>query len=404
MDPIALLRTVYLLGYLSLGIFAPYLSLYVTRRGVPPELVPWVIAVVPAVRIFAPPLWGWLADATSGRALLLRRLALASLASALALPLAEGPTGFVLVLGLVSLTHGPIFSLLDAIALAATEARNVPYGTVRNLGSLGFLVGVLAGGWLWEGDGILLAHRGLAATLVLLALVVRLVPEPARAGPVAAATPAAPVSALLGEPALVAVLAIAFLHTTVHTGYDAYFSLHCEALRLSTRVTSAAWALGVLAEVLLLARSRSLLARLGPERLILTGIGLAAFRWTMNAWLVDPALLVPLQALHSFTFGAWFLGSITLVDRLSPPALRATTQGVFAAAIALANTTGSVLWGRLGAAAGTPRAFAVMGIAELAILVLAGVLLTRLRARPAPTDAAPAAPPPAPAPPGSPDP
>ena len=79
--------------------------------------------------------------------------------------------------------------------------------------------------------------------------------------------------------------------------------------------------------------SRQLMARFGVRNLFALGllgtaVRLAGFAVAGNVWHV-----VPLQLLHSLTFGAFHCASLTYVNRHVPPHMNSTAQTLFAAVV-----------------------------------------------------------------------
>jgi len=350
--------------------------IYLGHRGVGPEDVAWMLAVVPLARVVTPPLWGWVADRVGSPVPVLRGLALTAALGSLGYGLAAGPQALFAVLFLQGVFHASMFPVLDACGLALVEAHGAEYGEVRASGSLGFLVGVGVAGLVLEGSGMRWAPAGLGLACLGVA-------AGAWGLPALRAPPAQPLSLrslgeLLRIPALVGVYLATFAHEVAHCGYDFYFVAHVQAQGHSTALGGAGWALGVAAEVLLLRRSRSLLERFGPRTLMLLGVGLAALRWAVIAAAEHPAALVLLQLAHAFTFGAWFVGGVTLVDRLAPTRLRASAQGLFFASIfGLGAALGARLWGGAVARVGTAAAFEGMAVVEVMAFAATWFLVPR---------------------------
>jgi PPP family 3-phenylpropionic acid transporter len=363
---------VYFLAFASMGCFAPYATLYLGRRGMTSAQVAWMMSLVPLARIFMPPLWGWLADRLQSPARVLQGLGLVASCATGSYLLVEGFDALFLVLLSQSIFHASLYPMLDATCLGILEEYGGNFGEVRSLGSLGFLVGVWGGGFLWQGEGLLWAPAGLS----LLSLGVFLVASQLPRGRTLQTEPArlSHLLELARNGPLVAVYLSCFLHEMVICGYDLYFAVHVKSLGLPTSLTGTAWAAGVGMEILLLRRGQALLRRFTPRGAILLGILLGLVRWNLIAWVRHPLALVLLQGLHAFTFGAWFLGAITLVDEYAPPHLRASAQGVFFACLfGVGVSLGARIWGRMVAQQGTTITFQTMGLAEL--IPLAAVLL-----------------------------
>ena len=89
------------------------------------------------------------------------------------------------------------------------------------------------------------------------------------------------------------------------------------------------WREGVVAEVLLFAFARRVLARIGVTGLLaLAGAG-GMLRWTGIALTTDLVLLFGLQILHALTFGAAHLASMHFMQRAVPERAMSSAQSLY---------------------------------------------------------------------------
>jgi PPP family 3-phenylpropionic acid transporter len=181
---------------------------------------------------------------------------------------------------------------------------------------------------------------------------------------------------LLRRPRLAWLFGIGLLQQLGLAPYDALFATYLTRLSSAT-AAGAAVALGAAAEFVFLLAGGSLGKALGAERLLALACAGSALRWAGIAWLTTPALLVPLQALHALSFGAFYVASIQIVDAESPPDLRASAQGAFGAlCFGVSAAAGLSLAGLVERAAGARAPFAVAAAAS----VLATIAALRLQA------------------------
>jgi PPP family 3-phenylpropionic acid transporter len=136
------------------------------------------------------------------------------------------------------------------------------------------------------------------------------------------------------------------------------------------------WAVGVAVEIGLFAFSSTFVARLGAIGLLMSGALAGVIRWTAMAFDPPLAALLPLQALHGFTFGAAHLGALHFISANVAPSQAATAQALYA------SVTSGIGLGLAILAAG-PLYAAVGGYAYLpmALLCLVGVAGTVMLAR-----------------------
>jgi PPP family 3-phenylpropionic acid transporter len=165
-----------------------------------------------------------------------------------------------------------------------------------------------------------------------------------------------------------------------HAAFDSGFSLHLTHIGLGGRFIGVVWAVGVGAEVLLMAASGRLLARWGSERLLGVAIGTALVRWLLLSHVTDAALLLALAPLHGVTFGLLWVAGVATAHQLGSPHAPTASQGIFVAASSLGSAIGMSLAGRVLAAWGGRGLF--LGASVVSALALAcAVGFVRLTSR-----------------------
>jgi len=93
-----------------------------------------------------------------------------------------------------------------------------------------------------------------------------------------------------------------------------------------------------------------------------------------------PAAIAAAQCLHALTFTAFTVSSITFVNRLTPPALRASGQSVWMAlTYGLGAAAGSKLAGMGASALGLMGMFRVFAVAAAVTVVGAAALVRETR-------------------------
>jgi len=268
--------------------------------------------------------------------------------------------------------------LADAFAVARVRAGAV-YGRLRLWGSIGYVVAAVL-------VGALLAARGRAADrLVPIAMWLSLgcafaAAWPLRGAGEAAARPHfADVVALLREPRLRLVLAIAALHWICLSPYNIYFGIFLQDLGLSPLASALAYSTGVVMEVIVLMTFHRLQARFSLAALLAVAFAVTTARWLAIAVVSAPWALIALQALHGMTFGMFWSAAIALVTATVPASLRATGQALLIMSINVGAALGNTITGRLYDAYGSRLLFLLAAIGELAPLAV--VLATRRRLR-----------------------
>ncbi len=344
----------------------PYIALFLEHRSMEASTVGLVLGAMGGIRIVSGPGWSYWAD-HSGRPrwLLAASLWGGALFCALAvLPLPLAALGATLVL--TSALRAPAASLLDSEIVRSIEHMGLPpltYGRIRLWGSAGFMVFAFVGGLLADDhiDWLVGLGAGIWAVAGILLGLAPATPVPAKR-----ASPAQALAALARDPVLRSVLLASVLYGTALFSYDSLYALHLNALGHASVWTGAGVAVGVVAEIALMASPAALFRRFSALEVLLLAGGASVLRYALTAFVEDPLLLSAIQGLHALGFGAWWLSSMELVRTRVPAEVRAT-------ALALLTTAG---WGvgpmlAGGIAAVVMGSFGTSGVYLLSALISA---------------------------------
>ncbi len=340
--PLSLFYLVYL-G--ALGLWWPYLSLYLDSLGLGSAENTAILACSPLAGLIVPPLCGLAADARRARVWILRAAcAGAAVAFCGLLQRDVDRSALWITFILFAIFRAPITALSDAAAVDHVRRHGGSYGRLRLWGSLGFLVAVTVGGLCFDRYGLRAMLFATVAGLSVTAVAAWFIPAPPT-------SPRAPIfsawSEMLRERGLWLFLAAVSVAQVSSAVYDACFSLHLARLGYSQRFIGAAWGLGVFSEVFLLALSAKLLARIGAERLFGISIAIAAVRWMLTARAGSPTAFLAIAPLHGITFGTFYASAVTITRERARPETPTAAQGLFAAALGLGSFAGMLLAGQI---------------------------------------------------------
>jgi PPP family 3-phenylpropionic acid transporter len=351
------LAALYAAMFVVLGIRLPFFPVWLKAKDLDAQLIGVVLAAGMFVRVVANPVATRVADRSEALRGTIVAASVAGLAGYLWVGLSEDVTVITVACIVAAIFYAPALPLTETYALRSLGAR---YGPVRLWGSVAFIAGSFAAGFLAD----VLPARDLI-WLIVAALVVNalaaLALAPLPPPPHEQAEPGKP---LLRDLAFVLVLAAASLIQASHAVYYGFSALEWRAAGLNGSAIAGLWALGVVAEIVLFAVSGRLQPFIGPGALMLVGAGGAVLRWTVMA-LNPPVLLLPgLQLLHALSFGATYLGSINLVARRAPPNRSASVQGMLDVASGVTMAASMSLSGLLFATFGG-RAYGAMALLAL---------------------------------------
>jgi len=364
----------------ALGLYLPYLSVYLTSVGLSEATATRVAAVGPVVNLFVPPLLGLLADARSARVWLLRGFSAAAALTFAGLWLAaDNLVAIVVVMALFAVTRAPLVPLADATAHEHVRHHGGSYGRLRTWGSLGYLVVAKLGGTLYAETSI---GAMVGATTAALALSVVFAWQMPAAVPRRDTASFAAWRDLLRERRLWLFLVAVAAGQMAGSSYDAALALHLRRLGEGEDFVGTVIAVGVAVETALIAVSGRLLAWLSAERGLALAFAAAALRWGLLAFATSRVMIVAQAPLHALTFGLYWVSATTLMREYAGPRLAAAGQGLLGAATAVGSIVG--LWnaGQLLERGGGRLLFGVSaGVAALAAaLATAHAIAFRQRA------------------------
>jgi PPP family 3-phenylpropionic acid transporter len=332
------------------GVFLPFWPVWLLSRGLNAVDIGIIFACTSAARVVTAPLVAQIADRRGDRKPLIVIFAAISALLYLLYPVSQDFAILLVVSIFASATWFAGSPLGESLTIIAASREGFEYARVRLWGSIAFIAIAVGAGHLLEGrDANTIYVVGLVVVIVMFASTLGL-PNPK----VEASTSSAfPLLEVLRQPSFLLFLAAAGCVQSSHGVYYAFATIHWRSAGLDDALIGLLWAEGVIAEIVLFAFAVSVLRKLEPEKLILLG-GLAGLvRWSILAstdWL--PVLII-VQVLHAFTFGAAHLGAIHFMARAIPAQLSATAQSVYAAAVMGIASGGSMflsgwLYGQVG--------------------------------------------------------
>lgn len=371
--PLALFKTFYFLYYAAAASLLPFLVLYYEHLGLSGGQIGVLTAILPLVTLFAASFWGGLADATQQH----RPLILLALSGVilLALVILLSTTFLSLVWVIIAFAFfvAPIVPLLDNSTLAYLGEHKNQYGRLRLWGAVGWGMAAPVVGWLVEQSDLnwsFYSYIGLMFAGLLVAF--RL--------PIRQTRISAPfwqsVRLLLGNNRqwllfLIVVFGAGVGSAIVHN----YLFLYMELLGTGSTLMGLALTVATLSELVIFSSSDRLLNRWGIKNVLLLALAALAVRLLAYAVISNPWLILPVQLLHGLSFSALWAAGVAYADRIAPPGLGTTAQGLFTGVfMGLAAAVGAFIGGVLYENIGLSWMFGSAGLSLLAVLFIIGML------------------------------
>ena len=341
----------YFLFFLTIGGFMPYWSLYLKSLGMNAEAIGILSAIVVVTKIFSSLIWGWVVDHTGKRMQVIRYTSLCSMLSfSLVLFYHEFWSLFV-ILFIFSIFWSAALPQIEATTLSHLGEESDSYTIVRIWGSISFIIAVLALGWFFDRQPINYLLPILIISMAMVWIHSLFIPEIHSSHD---KSNGMTFRSIILKPNVIALMIVCFLIQAGHGPYYTFFSIYLEEHGYSNSFIGMAWALGVLAEVIIYIFIHRVIGRFGLRKLMILTLLLAAIRWLLIACFVKSEIILLFsQCLHAATFGVYHAVAIQYIHREFKGEHQGRGQALyssvsFGAGLALGSLISGYLWDSLG--------------------------------------------------------
>ena len=350
-------------GYV--GVFSPYASLFFAHQGMSAPQIGVLMSMMQVMRIFGPTAWGWMADRSQRRVLVLRLTAIGALGACGGLLFGQGFAWYFAVMVAINTFTSAQGPLSEALMLSSMRGDLSHYGKLRLWGSIGFIAAVSAAGELLDRFGIV-NLPWVALALLALVLCASLCMREAPQAPPEKDAPS--VTQLMRRPEVIAFFTSTFLMIAAHAALYVFYSLYLSGLGYSNSVIGLMWSLGVLAEIAFFYYQAPIFRRFGARALMLGCLLAAVVRFLLIGLGAESlALLVLGQLLHAATFGTHHSASVAMLQRWFSGPLQSQGQALYISiSYGLGGTLGGLALSAAWQAYGPRSVFLLAAAAALA--------------------------------------
>jgi len=236
----------YFFYFASIGAFLPYWSLYLKHLEFSARQIGELAAVLLATKIFAPYIWGWVADHTG------KRLSVIRIASFIGMLIFAATLGLrsywslLIILAAYSFFWNATLPQFEAATMNNLRESKHMYSRIRLWGSVGFIVTASVLAPVLEKYGI--QHLPWIILIILLFAWINTLFVNETPPSLQKIVPSSMVKTCL-QPQVLALLTACFLIQASHGPYYTFFSIYAEDSGYSRSLVGQLWSVGVLAEV-----------------------------------------------------------------------------------------------------------------------------------------------------------
>lgn len=354
-------------GYYSIiGVFMPFWNLYLEHLGFNYQHIGWLASIGVITRFFAPFIWGWIADKTAKRMLLIRIACAVECFIWLTIFIIEPKFYDIAILMLIfSFFQNAILAQFESVtAFYLAEQRATHYAKIRKWGSIGFIFGVF-------GIGLILDYISIAILPILLLIIAFLVllwslyiAEPKHAP--SAQKQLEPLFPVLKQPIVFLFFSMQFLLLFSHAPFYSFYSNYLNALNYSNTQIGLLWSLGVIAEIIMFMLSTWFFNTFKLQYLIAMCLVFTGIRWIIVGVFAELFIMQILaQTIHAFSFGLFHLISMNMINQYFSPLQQGRAQALYSTIWGFGVAFGSILAGQFWHDIGGEWIFIMAGIVAI---------------------------------------
>ncbi len=347
------------LQYAIWGAWAPVLSSYLINDvGFSGGQVGWIYALLPLATIISPFVAGQVADRYFSSEKVIGFLAFTGGLLLVAVSRTTDYTVMLVLMLAYSLLYAPTLALTNSIAMINLKDSEREFGGIRVWGTLGWIAaGWALTGWRWLGDNASVPVA--QGDTLLLAGVISIVmgaqsltlphTPPAKEG----VNPWAFLESLkmLRAKQFAIFVGITFVVATELEFFYILTAPFLESDRIGVSSTNvpAVMTVAQFAEIFVMAFLLSwFLKKYGMRKTLAVGVVAWPLRYIMFAIGTPAWLVIASLALHGFCYVFFFVAAFIYVDKVAPPDIRASAQGLIAiVALGFGRFLGSLFAGKI---------------------------------------------------------
>ena len=361
--------------YSIVGTFLPYWSLYLQDQGFNYKEIGLLSSIAILTRIFAPFIWGFIADKTGKRMLLVRiATCIEAIIWFLIFIIPNNMQSIALLMLIFSFFQNAILAQFEGVTLFWLGNKHTEeYGKIRKWGSIGFIVGVFSIGMILD----VIAVKYLPIMLLCIAFSAFIwsfsIKEPSSAP--SAQKILEPLLPIIKRPVVLAFFTIEFIMLFAQAPFYSFYSNYLKLAGFNTTQIGFLWAVGVMAEIMMFNYANFFLTRFSWRSLVALCLVMTSIRFIL-AGLFSESFLVQFisQSFHAFSFGLFHIIAMRVILQNFAAQQQGRGQALYSTMWGLGVASGSILAGQYWEQITGEYIFMIAGLSALVGLLLVNFL------------------------------
>lgn len=361
--------------YSIVGTFLPYWSLYLQDQGFNYKEIGLLSSIAILTRIFAPFIWGFIADKT-GKRMLLVRIATWMEATIwfLIFIIPNNMQSIALLMFIFSFFQNAILAQFEGVTLFWLGDKHTEYyGKIRKWGSIGFIVGVFSIGAILDVVDI----HYLPMMLLCIAFTAFIwsfsIKEPHTAPN--SQKILEPLLPILKRPVVTAFFCIEFIMLFAQAPFYSFYSNYLKTAGFNTTEIGFLWSVGVIAEIIMFNYANFFLTRFSWRNLVTMCLIMTCIRFLLVGFFPEHFFMQFLsQTLHAFSFGLFHIIAMRIILQNFTAKQQGRGQALYSTMWGLGVASGSILAGQYWELLSGTTIFIFAGLSALFGLLLVNFL------------------------------
>ena len=338
-------KTFYFCFYAAAAALLPFLALHYENLGLSGRQIGFLAGISPLISLVGAPLWGAVADYSRRHKTILSISIIGAITLALVL---SQVTSFALLISVVfiyALFASPIIPLTDNAVMTLLAKRKDQYGRQRIWGAVGWGLAAPLIGYLIEISGLHWAFWGYTGIMLIGLFAVQKIPFHQVDAQVHFLRGA---RKLLSNRSWLLFLFLVFAGGAGQAVIHNFLFLYMNNLGASKTMMGFALTFATISELPIFFFADRLLTRWSAKGLFVFGTMMYVVRAMALSYVAVPWMILVTQLLHGLTFSAMWVAGVSYADKIAPPGLGATAQGLFSGVfMGIATAIGAFLGGVL---------------------------------------------------------
>jgi PPP family 3-phenylpropionic acid transporter len=322
------LRSFSFVFYMTMALVVSFYPLYFSAEGYTKLQIGAIYSIGPFIGIAANLVWGYASDKFRTVRKVLIVIMFGMLATTVAITQIDSIVWLYVAMTVFNFFFTPVNGLTDSLTLLTIRRTGKSYASFRMWGSLGFAFSALLFGTVLRAVGVEHTVAITIGTISLgLAIAFALKDRPGGSG--GTTVRLSGFFQVVRQPKLLVFLALIFTMSFAHRTNDGFLALTLKEMGASDTVVGWCWTASALSEIPMF----FWLSRNGHRFKELPLLMIAALFYAIRFFLVsiatNPLWIVPIQAMHSVTFGIFLVTALRYIQQLIPDDYRATGQAIY---------------------------------------------------------------------------